>query len=139
MRSLGQFDLVHFRSVLTLLIHHRSFVRANSHIMAVDEVEYDEACETFEKIAKKNREGTWLYAIPYICGIGLASGAAFAALPMVFDLNTTVWFNESYVTVERPEEQDLETTLEVGSWSWSWMEPPLGTFSFSLLCLQFSR
>lgn len=29
--------------------------------------------------------------------------------------------------------------LEVGSWSWNWMEPPLGTISFFLLCMQFAR
>ena len=29
--------------------------------------------------------------------------------------------------------------LEVGSWSWNWMEPPLGQLSFFLLCLQYSR
>jgi hypothetical protein len=26
-----------------------------------------------------------------------------------------------------------------GSWTWSWMEPPLGHISFFLLCLQFAR
>ena len=34
---------------------------------------------------------------------------------------------------------DADTILEVGSWSWSWMEPPLGTISFFLLCMQYSR
>ena len=29
--------------------------------------------------------------------------------------------------------------LEVGSWTWNWMEPPLGTISFFLLCLQYAR
>jgi hypothetical protein len=38
-----------------------------------------------------------------------------------------------------PEAADLETPLEVGSWAWNWMEPPLGTISFALLCLQFGR
>lgn len=38
-----------------------------------------------------------------------------------------------------PEPDDLETTLEVGSWTWNWMEPILGQVSFFLLCLQFSR
>ncbi|CAN0431321.1 unnamed protein product, partial [Ectocarpus fasciculatus] len=38
-----------------------------------------------------------------------------------------------------PEDADLETVLEVGSWSWNWMEPPLGQISFFLLCMQFVR
>ncbi|GMI58788.1 hypothetical protein TeGR_g3075, partial [Tetraparma gracilis] len=27
----------------------------------------------------------------------------------------------------------------IGSWSWNWMEPPLGQISFFLLALQFAR
>ena len=108
-------------------------------IMAIDEVPYEEACVQFEKLAKKNREGMWLDALPYQIGIGVATTAAFVSLPMVFDLHTTLWFNKDFVTTDVPEPADLETMLEVGSWSWNWMEPPLGTFSFALLCLQFSR
>jgi len=50
-----------------------------------------------------------------------------------------MWFNEHFVTTSIPENEDLETMLEVGSWAWNWMEPPLGTLSFLLLALQFSR
>ncbi len=38
-----------------------------------------------------------------------------------------------------PDEKDLETPLEVGSFAWGWMEPPLGEISFVLLCLQYAR
>ena len=37
------------------------------------------------------------------------------------------------------QEKDLETWLEVGAWTWNWMEPPLGTITFVLLCMQLSR
>jgi hypothetical protein len=57
----------------------------------------------------------------------------------VFDLPTVLWFNEHFVTMEVPGAEDLETEFEVGSWAWDWMEPPLGTLSFALLALQFSR
>eukprot|EP00980_Cylindrotheca_fusiformis_P012932 scaffold3235_cov83-Cylindrotheca_fusiformis.AAC.3 len=50
-----------------------------------------------------------------------------------------IWFNDLYVTTDIPEPRDLETRLEVGAWTWNWMEPPLGTLSFSLLCLQYAR
>ena len=30
------------------------------------------------------------------------------------------------MTTDIPEPRDLETWLEVGSWTWGWMEPPLG-------------
>lgn len=108
-------------------------------IMSVDKCSYDEASETFQKIAKKNREGMWMVALPYQVGIFAALTAGFASIPMVFDLHTTLWFNEVYVTTEVPGDEDLETGLEVGSWAWNWMEPPLGTMSFVLLCLQYSR
>lgn len=58
---------------------------------------------------------------------------------MIFDLDTVLWFNEVYVTSDVPEEKDLETPLEVGSFAWNWMEPPLGTISFFLLCMQYAR
>jgi hypothetical protein len=109
------------------------------HIMAVDQCSYDEATATFEKIAKKNREGMAIAALPYQLGIAAGVMAAIGSIPLVFDLHTTLWFNELYVTTEVPGNEDLETPLEVGSWAWNWMEPPLGTLSFALLCLQFSR
>merc|ERR1712046_154891 len=58
---------------------------------------------------------------------------------MVFHRDTAVWFDKQYVAMEVPPVADLETWLEVGAWTWSWMEPPLGTISFVLLCAQFSR
>ena len=108
-------------------------------IMAVDNVGYDDACKKFKEIAAKNREGMLLAAMPYQVGFALAGTAAFCSIPLVFDLNTAMWFNENFVTTDVPEPQDLETFLEVGSWTWNWMEPPLGQISFFLLCLQFSR
>lgn len=65
--------------------------------------------------------------------------AAVGSIPMIFELNTVLWFNELYVTTDVPEAKDLETPLEVGSFAWNWMEPPLGTISFFLLCMQYAR
>ena len=65
--------------------------------------------------------------------IGLGS------LPMVFHLDTALWFNEHWVTTDVPEARDLETWLEVGQWTWGWMEPPIGTLSFVFLAFQFAR
>lgn len=93
----------------------------------------------YEKIAKKNREGMAIAALPYQIGIVAGFSSAVASIPMVFDLSTTLWFNEFFVTTEVPGAEDLETSLEVGSWAWNWMEPPLGTLSFALVALQFSR
>lgn len=109
------------------------------HIMTVDKVSYEKASITFKRIAKENRRFMALAALPYQIGFSVGTLAACASIPMVFDLGTAEWFNHHYVTTEVPEPADLESIMEVGSWTWNWMEPPLGTLSFVLLCLQFSR
>jgi hypothetical protein len=126
-------------TIATLGDHDAGCEVLRRHIMAMDEVDYDEASKIFDKIAKENRGTTNLFVIPYFIGIGAGMIGAFGALPMVFNLNTALWFNQDYVTTDIPEPRDLETIMEVGSWTWNWMEPPLGTFSFVLLCLQFAR
>ena len=85
------------------------------------------------------RQGMWIATFPYKLGIFTSVSAAFVSIPLVFDLDTALWFNENFVTTEVAEDKDLETWLEVGSWTWSWNEPVLGTVSFVLLALQFAR
>jgi hypothetical protein len=109
------------------------------HVVSTDNVSYDAACEKVEEIAEKNREGMFLLSLPYNIGITVAVTAGLASVPLVFHLPTAEWFNMHYVTTDVPEPKDLETALEVGAWTWNWMEPPLGQISFFLLCLQFSR
>mmetsp|Transcript_4166 Transcript_4166/g.6074 ORF Transcript_4166/g.6074 Transcript_4166/m.6074 type:complete len:283 (-) Transcript_4166:246-1094(-) len=109
------------------------------HIMSIDEVDYETACNTFKKIEARNKEYSSIVTMPYKIGIFMGVTGGFASFPLCFDLNTARWFNEHFVTTDVPEVHDLETVLEVGSWTWNWMEPPLGQISFFLLCLQFSR
>lgn len=109
------------------------------HIMDVDDITYDNACDKFAIIARHNMQGYYLVALPYKIGVGAASIIGIAAIPMVFHLPTVEWFNEWAVTTDVPETRDLETPLEVSIWSWNWMEPPLGTMSFLFLCMQYIR
>jgi len=106
---------------------------------SVDQIPYEEACKIFDEIEAFNRMGMMKHSVPYKVGIVCALTAGFCSFPLVFDLNTVEWFNEYYVTTDVPEPRDLETPLEVGSWAWNWMEPPLGQLSFFLLCMQFAR
>lgn len=109
-------------------------------IMCKDRISYDEATnDVFKEIEKKNGEFKFALSLPYQIGIGMALTAGLASIPLVFDLHTAEWFNTHFVTTDVPEPEDLETMLEVGSWTWNWMEPPLGQISFFLLCLQYSR
>mmetsp|Transcript_14610 Transcript_14610/g.42036 ORF Transcript_14610/g.42036 Transcript_14610/m.42036 type:complete len:264 (-) Transcript_14610:5762-6553(-) len=108
-------------------------------VMAVDNVEYEDATETVDKIAEVNRERMFLHALPYHAGVLTAGVAGVFSIPMVFHLDTVQAFNEAFVTADIPETKDLETWLEVGSWSWAWMEPLIGQASFFLLAMQFAR
>eukprot|EP00301_Raphidiophrys_heterophryoidea_P012788 c1967_g1_i2.p1 GENE.c1967_g1_i2~~c1967_g1_i2.p1 ORF type:complete len:241 (-),score=51.28 c1967_g1_i2:62-784(-) len=108
-------------------------------IMAVENLTWDEAQPKFGLIQHRNRE--WLFAssLPFRFGISLALVSAALSFPLVFSRGTALWFNERFVTTDIPPDADLETFLEVGAWTWNWMEPVLGQVSFFLLCLQFSR
>lgn len=108
-------------------------------IMCVDDIEWNDAHIRFQGILATNRRGIWLDRLPYCIGLITAVISSIASLPLVFDYDTILWFNEHYVTTDVPEPRDLETWLECGAWSWNWMEPPLGTISFILLSLRFGR
>jgi hypothetical protein len=109
------------------------------HIMCVDDIEWEPAGTKLQKIAAKNREGMSLVVLPYQIGIALALIGGIGAVPMVFSVDLAMAFNESMVTMEVPMPSDLDTRLETGAWTWSWMEPVLGTASFTLLAFQYAR
>ena len=138
-QSYGQYT----NDVLLLLAHsgddNAASERMLRDIMAVDGLTRDAAEPKLAEMAAAASSGLAFSRLPYRIGIAAALIAGFGSIPMCFDLHTTLWFNEGYVTTDVPEAKDLETWLEVGSWSWNWMEPPLGQASFFLLCLQYSR
>eukprot|EP00976_Prorocentrum_cordatum_P086610 1186572-Prorocentrum_minimum.AAC.2 len=92
-----------------------------------------------QEMREANKQNRGVLTLPYSVGITAAVTAAFSSIFLVFDLDTALIFNEKFVTTEVADPEDLETFLEVGAWTWNWMEPPLGQISFFLLCLQFSR
>jgi len=108
-------------------------------IMSVDNKEYDAAKETFDDIAEDHMKDLLFIYIPQKAGLVTAIVGACGSIPLVFHLPTVSWFNEKYVTADVPQPEDLETWLEVGSWSWAWMEPVLGQASFFLLAMAFAR
>ena len=108
-------------------------------VMLVDKVSREEATEVVRGMARKNAEGMTMSVLPYQIGINAAYVGAWVSIPMVFSIQVAKKFNEVMVTTDVPEPADLHTTLECGMWTWGWMEPPLGTISFFLLCLQYAR
>ena len=108
-------------------------------VMLVDKVSREEATEIVRGMARKNAEGMTMSVLPYKIGINAAYVGAWVSIPMVFSIQVAKKFNDVMVTTDVPEPADLHTTLECGMWTWGWMEPPLGTISFFILCIQFAR
>ena len=96
-------------------------------VMRVDGVEWRIANGTVEEMGENNRTGLAALKLPYILGVTVGFVSAWGCLPLVFDLGTAKAFNTAYVTTEHPQPEDVETWLEVGAWTWNWMEPLLGT------------
>jgi hypothetical protein len=119
--------------------HDASRERLTREIMHVDDVTWENARPKLEEMEKVNKEWMVIGTLPYKLGLGSSLVIGVASIPLCFDLTTTKWFNEHFVTADVADDKDLETWLEVGSWSWQWMEPPLGQLSFFLLCLAFAR
>ena len=108
-------------------------------VMSVDGIEWQAARGRFHNILNANRRGLFLATLPYKVGIFLSFSAGVLSFPMIFHLDSVLLFNDYFVTTDVPDDKDLETPLEVGSWAWNWMEPPLGQISFFLLCMQYAR
>eukprot|EP00293_Proteomonas_sulcata_P007526 CAMPEP_0184289506 /NCGR_PEP_ID=MMETSP1049-20130417/1966_1 /TAXON_ID=77928 /ORGANISM="Proteomonas sulcata, Strain CCMP704" /LENGTH=287 /DNA_ID=CAMNT_0026596355 /DNA_START=148 /DNA_END=1011 /DNA_ORIENTATION=- len=108
-------------------------------IMDVDQLDWDSAQPKLDEIEAANKAHMWFFTLPYKVGIFTSVTAGLISFPMVFHLDTALWFNEHYVTTEVAAPEDLETWLEVGSWTWAWNEPVMGQLSFFLLALQFAR
>lgn len=117
--------------------HEASAERLAREIMKVDNVEWVEAQEKVKHIQEDNRKVLWVATMPYKIGIAASVTAGIGCIPLVFHHASASWFNKHYVTAEL--EEGIDTFYEVGSWSWGWMEPVLGTASFTLLALQFAR
>jgi len=108
-------------------------------IMGVENMSWEEAQPIMKDVESTAMAGLGLAKLPYRAAIGTAVVGGLATFPLCFDLHSVEWFNEAYVTADHADAKDLETWLEVGSWSWNWMEPPLGQLSFFLLTLQYAR
>lgn len=109
------------------------------HVMAVDGIDYKQAGVKIDEIYAKNQELSSLYRIPYWLGIFTAGSTGFIVFPMVFNLQVAKWFNKDYVTMDIPPPCELDTPLEIGIWTWNWMEPLMGTLTYTLVCLQLIR
>jgi len=129
-------DILHLSSEGDPKARREALVR---NIMASDEKSYDEAREVLNGIIVINKKYIQLQDIPYKVGFAASFSAGVVSIPLVFHYESVLWCHDLFVSADIPEPQDRESVLEVGSWSWAWMEPILGQISFVLLTLQFAR
>lgn len=66
--------------------------------MSVDNIEWEQADKIFNKILSTNREGLFFATLPYKVGIITTVSAAMFSIPLLFHLDSVLWFNENYVT-----------------------------------------
>jgi hypothetical protein len=108
-------------------------------VMDINQFCWNDANRKVAEISETNKENMFMYSMPYRIGATAAVVAGLASIPLVFHLDTALWFNDHFVTTDVASPEELETPLEVGIWTWQWMEPPLGQISFLLLTLQYAR
>jgi len=111
-------------------------------IMCVDNCTWDEAHEVLADMDCEKEKWYWIESAPYRIGIaGALSGAIFGTL-LVFCKPVALWYGINVAGEDLPDGvKDINemTVNQVGTWTWSWMEPMIGTASFVLLCCQFTR
>merc|ERR1719221_1282886 len=111
-------------------------------IMQQEGVSWDDAHKRLNEMDVSNERNYWLLTMPYRVGIAAALSAAVASCVMVFYGPIVEAYACQVAGEGLPEGQEdvsAMTVNQVGTWSWSWMEPMIGTASFALLCLQFAR
>merc|ERR1711924_125278 len=111
-------------------------------IIQQDGVSWEEAHCRLIEMDECNEENYWRQTFPYRLGILGAVVSAVAGSMMVFYSPVAEFYGTRIAGEELPEGvqhiSDM-TTNQVGTWTWSWMEPMIGTASFVILCSQFGR
>lgn len=108
-------------------------------IMCTDNVSWEEAHKVLEEMDIYNERFYWLETLAYRVGITIAFCSAIGGTLMVFWKPVAFWYGTEIVGEELPEGAEEMTINQVGTWTWTWMEPMIGTASFVLLCAQFGR
>mmetsp|Transcript_3325 Transcript_3325/g.7456 ORF Transcript_3325/g.7456 Transcript_3325/m.7456 type:complete len:259 (+) Transcript_3325:216-992(+) len=110
-------------------------------IMRVDNCSWVAARDKVREMNETNDQFRFVAQVPYYVGVSSAFLGGFASLPLVFHKGTVIWFAENIVKMDPADipVEEMTSWWTVGSFSWSYMEPLLGTLSFVLLAAQFMR
>ena len=139
-RRFSEFSNETIAIMASLGVHGAFKERMLREIMRVDRCTYVEAYRALGAMNLQLEKGGYLHKIPYQLGIAAAWGIGVVLIPLgVFHRDVAIWFATEYVNAEVPPFGDIDTVWKIGSWSWEWMEPIIGTWSFMLLSLQLIR
>jgi hypothetical protein len=122
--------------------HYAHRERVLREIMTVDNVSWEEAHKQLAVMDEYKEQHYWFVTMPYRIGVVAATFFGIGSCLLVFHPSTAEWYGIEVAGEELPEDKKSvnEMTInQVGTWTWSWMEPMIGTASFVLLCAQFMR
>ena len=128
-------------------------------IMANDDVEYREACEKMKEMFMFNRRYSLGGVLPFQLGLAATTMAAVGSIFLVFDFELAQKFADAVHASYDDVPEAIATTWgwspggwipgnfpklkpswpDTGAWTWTWMEPMIGTASFVILCMQMGR
>jgi hypothetical protein len=139
-RRFSEFSNETLAVMASLGVHGASKERMLREIMRVDGCSYVEAYAVLAKMNLHLEGGTSLHKLPYQAIIAGAWALGVVLIPLgVFQKDLAIWFATVHVGVELPPAEEIDTVWKVGTWTWQWMEPIIGTWSFVLLALQLIR
>lgn len=117
-------------------VHQERLVRE---IMTVDGVPYEAAFEKMKEMFHFNSNTSNILIIPLHTGLAIAIIGSLGCIPLVFDYHAATACAE-FLQVDPEHSIPAGASMaSVGQYTWSYMEPLLGTASFSILCLQLLR
>ena len=139
-RRFSEFSNETLAVMASLGVHGASKERMLREIMRVDGCSYVEAYAVLAKMNLHLEGGTSLHKLPYQAIIAGAWALGVVLIPLgVFQKDLAIWFATAHVGVDLPPAEEIDTVWKVGTWTWQWMEPIIGTWSFVLLALQLIR
>ena len=139
-RRFSEFSNETLAVMASLGVHGASKERMLREIMRVDGCSYVEAYAVLAKMNLHLEGGTSLHKLPYQAIIAGAWALGVVLIPLgVFQKDLAIWFATVHVGVDLPPADEIDTVWKVGTWTWQWMEPIIGTWSFVLLALQLIR
>merc|ERR1719440_537813 len=137
--EMGHNTLAHLALEGNHFAHRERMIRE---IMAIDNVSWEKAHDRLTEMDEYKERYYWFTTMPYRVGITVATFMGIASVFLVFEPNTAHWYGINIAGEDLPEDkEDVHdmTINQVGTWTWGWMEPMIGTATFVLLCAQFMK